>query len=75
MLHMVWVPHYFLIGYLIFEIPSNMYLKKVGARATLTRIMLLWGVLTMLMSTVDNTTSFYVFRFLLVWRKQDLYLV
>lgn len=55
----------FFIGYLIFEIPSNMYLKKVGARATLTRIMLLWGVLTMLMSTVDNTTSFYVFRFLL----------
>lgn len=55
----------FFIGYLIFEIPSNMYLKKVGAKATLTRIMLLWGVLTILMSTVESTTSFYVFRFLL----------
>ncbi|MFW2079294.1 MFS transporter [Acinetobacter sp. ULE_I010] len=55
----------FFIGYLIFEIPSNIYLKKVGARATLTRIMLLWGVLTILMSTVESTTSFYIFRFLL----------
>lgn len=55
----------FFIGYLVFEIPSNMYLKKVGARATLTRIMLLWGILTILMSTVESTTSFYVFRFLL----------
>ena len=55
----------FFIGYLIFEIPSNMYLKRVGTRATLTRIMLLWGVLTILMSTVESTTSFYVFRFLI----------
>ncbi|TCM66806.1 D-galactonate transporter [Acinetobacter calcoaceticus] len=55
----------FFIGYLLFEIPSNMYLKKVGTRATLTRIMLLWGVLTILMSTVESTTSFYIFRFLI----------
>ena len=55
----------FFIGYLIFEIPSNMYLKRVGARATLTRIMVLWGILTILMSTVESTTSFYIFRFLI----------
>ncbi len=55
----------FFIGYLLFEIPSNMYMKKVGARATLTRIMLLWGILTILMSTVESTTSFYIFRFLI----------
>lgn len=55
----------FFIGYLLFEIPSNMYMKRVGARATLTRIMLLWGILTILMSTVESTTSFYVFRFLI----------
>ncbi|OTG65957.1 MFS transporter [Acinetobacter silvestris] len=55
----------FFIGYLIFEIPSNMYLKRVGTRATLTRIMVLWGILTILMSTVESTTSFYVFRFLI----------
>lgn len=55
----------FFIGYLIFEIPSNIYLKKVGTRATLTRIMLLWGILTILMSCVQSTTSFYILRFLI----------
>lgn len=55
----------FFIGYLLFEVPSNIYLKKVGARATLTRIMVLWGLLTILMSTVESTTSFYVYRFLI----------
>ena len=55
----------FFIGYLLFEVPSNIYLKKVGARATLTRIMVLWGILTILMSTVESTTSFYVYRFLI----------
>lgn len=54
----------FFIGYLIFEIPSNMYLKKVGTRATLTRIMILWGLATVLMSTVQSSTSFYILRFL-----------
>lgn len=54
----------FFIGYLIFEIPSNIYLKKVGARATLTRIMILWGLATILMSLVQSSTSFYFLRFL-----------
>ena len=54
----------FFIGYLIFEIPSNMYLKRVGTRATLTRIMILWGLATVLMSTVQSSTSFYILRFL-----------
>lgn len=55
----------FFVGYLLFEIPSNMYMQKVGTRATLTRIMVLWGIITMLMSTVESATGFYVLRFLL----------
>ncbi|WP_228200148.1 MFS transporter [Acinetobacter tianfuensis] len=55
----------FFVGYLMFEIPSNMYMQKVGTRATLTRIMILWGIVTILMSTVESATSFYVLRFLL----------
>jgi sugar phosphate permease len=31
----------FFIGYMLFEIPSNLYLEKVGARLTLARIMIL----------------------------------
>ena len=31
------------VGYFLFEVPSNLYLDKVGVRATLCRIMVLWG--------------------------------
>ena len=55
----------FFVGYLLFEIPSNLYMQKVGTRATLTRIMVLWGIVTMLMSTVESAMGFYVLRFLL----------
>lgn len=36
----------FFLGYILFEIPSNLYMYKVGARATITRIMVLWGGIT-----------------------------
>lgn len=35
----------FYFGYILFEVPSNLYMQRVGARATLTRIMMLWGPL------------------------------
>ncbi len=28
----------FYLGYILFEVPSNLYLQRIGARATLTRI-------------------------------------
>ncbi len=34
----------FFIGYFLFEVPSNMFLEKIGARKTLLRIMVLWGL-------------------------------
>jgi hypothetical protein len=34
----------FFIGYLIFEVPSNSALHKVGARRSIARIMLTWGI-------------------------------
>ena len=36
----------FYFGYILFEVPSNLYMQRVGARATLTRIMVLWGLVT-----------------------------
>jgi MFS transporter, ACS family, phthalate transporter len=33
----------FYIGYILFEVPSNLVLQKIGARKTITRIMCLWG--------------------------------
>jgi MFS family permease len=37
----------FYLGYILFEVPSNMYMQRIGARATLARIMVLWGLVTM----------------------------
>ena len=55
----------FYAGYCSFEIPSNIILMKVGARFWIARIMLTWGLLSMAMALVWNTTSFITLRFLL----------
>lgn len=55
----------FFIGYLIFEIPSNVILERVGARIWLARIMLSWGAVSIAMAYTQNAAMFYVLRFLL----------
>ncbi|MFW1645694.1 MFS transporter [Acinetobacter guillouiae] len=55
----------FFIGYAIFETPSNLLLTKIGARKTLSRVMLLWGATSSCMFLVNSETSFYILRFLL----------
>ena len=55
----------FFLGYFLFEVPSNMLLEKIGARKTLLRIMVCWGVIAAAMAFVQTPTQFYVARFLL----------
>ena len=55
----------FFVGYAMFEVPSNILLQKVGARAWLTRITLTWGIAAALMAFITTETHFYVLRFLL----------
>ncbi|RFC70082.1 MFS transporter [Streptomyces sp. AcE210] len=55
----------FFIAYAIFEVPSNVYLDRFGARRWFTRIMLSWGVVTVLTALVGNDWQFYAARFLL----------
>jgi MFS family permease len=55
----------FFIGYALLEVPSNILLARLGARAWITRIMLTWGVVAMAMAFVRGETSFYVLRFIL----------
>ena len=55
----------FFIGYAIFETPSNLLLTKIGARKTLSRVMLLWGVTSCCMFLVNSEKSFYLLRFFL----------
>src|SRR5258706_11755726 len=37
----------FYLGYLLFEIPSNLLLERIGARNTFARITILWGFTSM----------------------------
>ena len=55
----------FFWGYMLFEIPSNLILQRVGARAWIARIMITWGGVSVLMVFSRNQTAFYVLRFLL----------
>ena len=55
----------FFVGYILFEIPSNLALEKVGARLWIARIMITWGILSGLTMFVTTTTQFYTLRFFL----------
>ncbi|MDV8009500.1 MFS transporter [Rhodococcus sp. IEGM 1318] len=55
----------FYIGYLIFEVPSNLYMQKIGARKTIARIVIGWGLVCALTSLVQTPWQFYAVRFLL----------
>jgi sugar phosphate permease len=55
----------FAVGYILFEVPSNLLLLRVGAPATLARIMILWGAVIVSMAWARNEYWLYVQRFLL----------
>lgn len=55
----------FYLGYSVFEVPSNLLLKKIGARLTFARIMILWGMISGCFALVQTATQFTVLRFLL----------
>jgi len=55
----------FFIGYFFFEVPSNLLMHKIGAKATIARIMIAWSVISAAMMFVKTPTQFYVLRFLL----------
>ncbi|WP_062174636.1 MFS transporter [Burkholderia sp. PAMC 26561] len=53
------------VGYVAFEIPSNLILQKVGARVWLARIMITWGILATLMAFVFNAWTLFSLRALI----------
>jgi len=55
----------FFIGYALFEVPSNLIMHRVGARAWMCRIMVSWGLISAGMAWAHTETMFYVMRFLL----------
>ena len=55
----------FYLGYVLFEVPSNLVMDKVGARLWLARIMVSWGLASALTAAVVGPSSFLAVRLLL----------
>jgi MFS transporter, ACS family, tartrate transporter len=52
----------FFVAYTVLEVPSNIVMKKVGARIWLARIGITWGIVTILTGFVQNTTQLWIAR-------------
>ena len=55
----------FFWGYVLFEVPSNIILEKVGARLWIARIMVTWGIISGATAFATGPYSFAAIRFLL----------
>jgi MFS transporter, ACS family, tartrate transporter len=55
----------FYITYVLFEIPGAVIVERWSARKWIARIMVSWGIVTILTGFVHTTTQFYGARFLL----------
>jgi len=55
----------FFAGYLVFQVPSNLVLQRVGARRWISLLMIVWGVISCSMMFVNSAKSLYALRFLL----------
>ncbi|AGZ31991.1 MFS transporter [Burkholderia pseudomallei] len=53
----------FFIGYVLAGVPSNLVLRRVGARAWIAIIMVVWGALSSALLFVKTPASFYTLRF------------
>jgi D-galactonate transporter len=55
----------FFVGYFLFEVPSNLFLHRVGARVWIARIMITWGLVSASFMFIRTPASFYALRFIL----------
>jgi ACS family tartrate transporter-like MFS transporter len=55
----------FYFGYLVFEVPANLLLRRFGARRWIARIMITWGLVSCATLAVTGPWSFYAVRILL----------
>jgi sugar phosphate permease len=55
----------FYLTYVLFEIPSNLAMQKVGARLWIARIMVSWGLVSAATAFISGPSSFYAMRILL----------
>ena len=54
----------FFVGYLVLEIPGALIAERWSARRWIARIMITWGIVTVLMAFIRTSRDFYVVRLL-----------
>jgi ACS family tartrate transporter-like MFS transporter len=55
----------FYLGYVVFEVPGAIIVERWSARKWIARIMVSWGLVTILSGLVHNAEQFYAVRFFL----------
>jgi ACS family tartrate transporter-like MFS transporter len=55
----------FFVGYVLLEIPGALIVERWSARRWIARIMISWGIITVLVGFVHTAHQFYLIRFLL----------
>jgi ACS family tartrate transporter-like MFS transporter len=55
---------FFVLGYILFEIPGAVIVERWSARKWFARIMITWGLFTILTALVRTVPQFYAVRFL-----------
>jgi len=60
-----WGVGFFFFGYVLFEVPSNMILERIGARRWIAPIVVGWGLASMALALTTNAEVFFALRFLL----------
>jgi ACS family tartrate transporter-like MFS transporter len=55
----------FFIGYVVFEIPGALLVERSSAHKVIARILITWGIVTVLVAMVRTPGQFYAARFLL----------
>src|ERR1700757_2613665 len=54
----------FFVGYILFEVPGAIIVERWSARKWMARIMISWGLITILTGFIHTARQFYVFRLL-----------
>jgi ACS family tartrate transporter-like MFS transporter len=55
----------FFIGYLVLEIPGALIMERWSARIWIARILVTWGIVTVLLGFIRTANDFYLLRLLL----------
>jgi ACS family tartrate transporter-like MFS transporter len=55
----------FFIGYLIFQVPANLILERLGARLWVFIILAVWGLVSAANALISDAYSYYALRLLL----------